>query len=112
MPSCAIALCDNTHLSLKAITKKLTFHRFPVDKIVCSIWVSKCKRKDKINPKNAVICSNHFEETDFVIDRASEVLGMHYRRKLKTGTIPTKNLPLQQGPKKQRSIRKKTTFSE
>jgi len=112
MPSCAVSLCNSTHRTMIKIPE-LTFHKFPTNKTIRSIWISKCKRKDKINVKNAVICSLHFKKEDVIIDRISEALNMKYVKKLVKGTIPTLNLPLTfPEVKKSRSHRLNTNATE
>ena len=50
------------------IEMQTSFHSFPGNIKLMKKWVLFCKRKDKINPKTAKICSKHFLDEDFVND--------------------------------------------
>ena len=62
---CAAIGCKNTQRE-----KKFTFHSFPVDPAIRSKWIEFVRRADWEpfkNPKNAVLCSEHFKKDDFNI---------------------------------------------
>lgn len=55
----AVPGCHTDYQS-KNITRDIMFFRFPNDKNLSKEWIV-CKREDKINVKNARICSKHFD---------------------------------------------------
>ncbi|XP_031785994.1 uncharacterized protein LOC116417376 isoform X2 [Nasonia vitripennis] len=62
MPSCSIKSCRNWNGNT---TKKgIKFYRFPADARIAEIWIKACEN-EKINLKNARICSIHFAEDCF-----------------------------------------------
>jgi len=84
MPNCSVADCGNwrrkkTHLS------EVIYHNYPKDNDLAKVWLSKTKRADKFNIKNATICSQHFLTNDYQRDLRVELLG----EKLKPGAIPS-----------------------
>ena len=81
--------CNNTHRTKE---KKVLFHRFPQDLEGQKEWIRRCQRKDVINPKNAVVCSEHFVENDYVDDMQNRLLGLPIKRKLKNSSVPNLNL--------------------
>ena len=52
-------------------------------------WLNACRRKDKVNPDTALVCSQHFKEADFERDLQSELMHGQKRRKLRTGAVPS-----------------------
>ena len=63
-------------------------------------WVNICKRKDKINPDNARICSLHFENAAYKRNLQYELLNMpvpRNRKTLEVDALPTLHLPLSDG---------------
>ena len=83
MPACSIANCKNYHH--KENKTKIIFHRFPKNKTLRNQWISKCFRKDRFNPSNARICSQHFLDSDYIQNSK--------RAKLSSSAIPSVNLP-------------------
>ena len=103
MPNnCAIAGCLNWRGKSQTDSSDviLSFHRFPKDEVLCKTWVNRCCRQDLVNPKTALICSVHFEESCFVRDLRNELLGLPTRRILQDNALPTKRLPYKKSPKK------------
>lgn len=49
--------------------------RFPIELKTQKIWIQKCKRGDKFNPKTSYVCSKHFTADNFVRNMKSEFLG-------------------------------------
>lgn len=70
----------------------MTFHRFPRNDLA-KIWMAACRRKDPVNAKSAIICSEHFTRDDFEKSLRSEKLGTDPRPLLKPTSVPTLNLP-------------------
>jgi THAP domain len=88
--TCAVAECRNTEKTKRVRGSSLILHSFPVSRPdICKIWTTRCKRKEKINIKNARICSDHFEDQSYVRDLQHELLGLPSRRKLAPDAIPT-----------------------
>ena len=83
---CAVAVCP----SLK--NSSIVYHRFPKNQDLIKKWIVACKREDKINPKTASICSEHFLPSDYHRDLQNELLGLPIRKILKKEAIPTVNL--------------------
>ena len=55
-----------------------------------------CRRSDKINTKNAVVCSEHFTNEDYIDDMKSRLLGIESprnKRLLKNEGVPSLHLP-------------------
>ncbi|KAL5234328.1 hypothetical protein ACI65C_001738 [Semiaphis heraclei] len=54
----------------------------------------RCKRADKWNPSSSFICSDHFNNDDYIRNLQAELLGYTPKgRQLKPDAIPTFNLP-------------------
>jgi len=102
MPTnCAVASCRNTHHNEAG--KSLSFHRFPnKDEGLVKLWIGRCCRKDPFNAKTARICSEHFEDGQFIRDLRRELLGdaVKARRILKDDAIPVRKLPYKTSPVK------------
>ncbi|GAB6030018.1 hypothetical protein CHUAL_014170 [Chamberlinius hualienensis] len=87
--ACAVIECRNTG-RLKSTRPDIIFHQFPTrNELICQKWVHLCKRKDKINTKNARICSNHFVADDYERDLKNELLGIPTKKLLKSTAIPS-----------------------
>ena len=83
---CAVAICPSPKSS------SIVYHRFPKNKDLIKKWIVACKREDKINPKTASICSEHFLPGDYDRDLQNELLGLPIRKLLKKEAVPTVNL--------------------
>nr|CAD7464746.1 unnamed protein product [Timema tahoe] len=61
-------------------------------------WIAACKRKRRINIKNARICSIHFGPESFTKSRAQMMLNYSPEkcRKLKDNSVPLLHLPLKE----------------
>lgn len=75
--------------------RDFSFHKFPKHKEYRKIWISKCKRKDKLKPETAVICSHHFLAEDFIEDKMNKLLKLKERKLLKKDAVPSLHLPLE-----------------
>lgn len=54
-------------------------YRFPVKNVeIYNMWVHKCRRGDKWNPKASLVCSEHFTSDSFVRDLKAELLGNYF----------------------------------
>ena len=85
---CAVALCENLQG-----TQDISFHSFPKGKKLRSIWKERCSRKDRfLNPKTAVICSEHFRPEDFERNIRSQLMPGQYKKVLKEDALPTLKL--------------------
>ena len=81
MVSCAIANCKNCRRNISKT--QIQLHRFPTNPKLRKQWLSACSRKDKINVKNARICSEHFTPKDYNPNT----------KRLQKSAIPSLNLP-------------------
>jgi hypothetical protein len=52
--------------------KDVTFHSFPKDPEVCSKWLRAIPRKDFQPSKHSRMCSLHFTDDDFVVERTDK----------------------------------------
>ncbi|CAH0556742.1 unnamed protein product [Brassicogethes aeneus] len=93
MPNCAVAICQNYYKSTKGTDIK--YFTFPKKEDLAKKWIIACRREDKINLKNATICSIHFEEKYFEIPLKQRLLNYSPKnaRNLKAEAVPTLNLP-------------------
>nr|XP_015840121.1 PREDICTED: THAP domain-containing protein 1-like [Tribolium castaneum] len=71
----------------------LHFHQFPKNDEVRAIWIQKCRRKDKFNPKTSHICSEHFMPDDYKRDLKGELLNFPTKPILKPTAVPSFNIP-------------------
>uniref|UniRef100_A0A0K2UEI2 THAP domain containing 9 [Myotis lucifugus] n=1 Tax=Lepeophtheirus salmonis TaxID=72036 RepID=A0A0K2UEI2_LEPSM len=78
--SCSAVGCKNRGV-LTTFQQGITFHRFPKNSELKSEWISALRRKNFTPSASAVLCSVHFEETDFKSHTT--------RRVLKDGAIPS-----------------------
>ncbi|XP_032095670.1 DNA transposase THAP9 [Sapajus apella] len=87
--SCSAVGCS-TRDTVLSRERGLSFHQFPTDTIQRSKWIRAVNRVDPRSKKiwipgpGAILCSKHFQESDF------ESYGI--RRKLKKGTVPSVSL--------------------
>lgn len=72
--------------------KKLHFHSFPRDQLLCDKWISLCRRPNPFNPKTAHICSDHFRKEDYKCHEYLKLYGIPKSVQLKPGSVPAKNL--------------------
>ncbi|XP_026333360.1 THAP domain-containing protein 1-like [Hyposmocoma kahamanoa] len=67
MPRCSVLECRNNS-GIKNITRGgITYHRFPQDPFRKEKWIEATGRQNWMPTKLSTICSNHFNENDFVI---------------------------------------------
>jgi len=94
MPSCAVATCKNTHISTSSpfSSEPPKLHKFPKGEVGLK-WESLCKRADKINLRNAVICSDHFVPDNYERNLKAELLKLNVPKKLKKDALPSLHLP-------------------
>lgn len=94
---CAVVGCDSDNQSKRNPCKDIRFFRFPKDHNLSKKWLHLTRRKDKLNVKNAVICSKHFCVGDYKVNLKHTLLNYTPKnyRGLKEDAIPTQNLPLQ-----------------
>uniref|UniRef100_A0A2K5M6M8 THAP domain-containing protein 1 n=5 Tax=Cercopithecidae TaxID=9527 RepID=A0A2K5M6M8_CERAT len=87
--SCSAVGCS-TRDTVLSRERGLSFHQFPTDTIQRSKWIRAVNRVDPRSKKiwipgpGAILCSKHFQESDF------ESYGI--RRKLKKGAVPSVSL--------------------
>ncbi|KAL1489715.1 hypothetical protein ABEB36_013651 [Hypothenemus hampei] len=93
MPNCAISTCKN----YSRVTKNsgVRYFGFPTEENFAKQWVKACYRRDKINVKNARVCSIHFSEDCFEIPLRQRLLNYQTTnsRVLKFDAVPTLHLP-------------------
>ncbi|VEN43569.1 unnamed protein product [Callosobruchus maculatus] len=94
MVNCAIAGCTNYTRRTKGTN--IEYFRFPKQDDIAKQWVVACRREDKINLKNASICSEHFLPECFEIPLRQRLLNCSPKnaRILKEGALPSLKLPL------------------
>lgn len=71
-----------------------SFHRFPADKNLKRVWISKINRKDYAWRRYHHVCSEHFEESDFIIshETAKKIGFKPGKFQLHKSAIPTLKL--------------------
>ena len=85
--TCAVASCPSPS------GQDTIYHRFPhQDASRTKQWLLACKRLDSVNPRTAMVCSNHFIQEDYQRDLRNELLGIPLRKKLKSSAIPRHHL--------------------
>ena len=83
MPSnCSVYGCFNTKSKTKGSGVK--YFSFPKETPYRDLWINACRRADKVNPENAVICSVHFKPQDHAGDMKSRLLGIESPARLRT----------------------------
>lgn len=87
--NCAVADCSNYGRK----TTGIIYHSFPKSLELQKEWVSRCKRADEVNVKNARVCSSHFLPEQYERDLKSELLGIPQKKKLLANAIPSQHLP-------------------
>lgn len=105
---CSVATCNIDNRS-KSFDKNIKFFGFPKNKTLQGQWLHACKRDDKVNVKNARVCSIHFAEESYIRNLKYELLGLtpYSRQKsLKPNAIPTLNLPSSKNISKSKLLRK------
>ena len=98
MPSsCAVFGCNNRK---SGVTRHLRFFPFPKNLEMCRVWVQKCYRSDKFNPKTHTICSSHFTTRQYEDNLKMRVINPNNSPdkqqcipKLKQDASPDINLP-------------------
>ena len=93
MPTrCILAGCSNT-------TKEgVSLHNFPNDENMRKVWTSRVKlsRKKWDGPsKRSVICSDHFNDSDFEDEGFWSQFGMKKSKRLKPNAIPKIKITLE-----------------
>ncbi|XP_069704855.1 uncharacterized protein [Periplaneta americana] len=96
MPACAVFSCKNYNRKSKG--SDLIYHSFPKDDSVCKQWIHACRRKDKINIKNATVCSVHFLPEDYERDLKAELLNIKPKKILKISVVPSLHLDIDSRP--------------
>lgn len=87
--SCSVRSCKINANYAKIIGVKVSFFKFPREETLKKAWVEKCDRTDKINFRNARVCSMHFKAEDFERDLRAELLQQPSRLILKSNAIPS-----------------------
>ncbi|XP_025202722.1 uncharacterized protein LOC112599858 [Melanaphis sacchari] len=93
---CSVKGCNSGSRS-KAFQKTIPTPRlfsFPKDRELQKKWIDLCGKGDQINVKGAMVCSLHFETTDYVKPLIQLVLGYSPKcqRTLKPNAIPSKHM--------------------
>ncbi|GAB6030066.1 hypothetical protein CHUAL_005747 [Chamberlinius hualienensis] len=89
--SCVVSTCPN--VGRKTASRGVSYHRFPKKDEIKKLWVRKCGRSDQFNTGASYICSDHFEDDDYERDLRAELLNLPPKKKLKSETVPSRNLP-------------------
>ncbi|KAL1514352.1 hypothetical protein ABEB36_003621 [Hypothenemus hampei] len=90
---CAVFGCNCDNKSKKNPVSVVKFFHFPKNKDLAKKWLHATGRKDKVNLKNACVCSKRFSESDFKENLQHKLLNYtpaRYRG-LKEDAIPNKN---------------------
>lgn len=79
---CGVAGCNSS--SLSSGDRGVTFHQFPLNNAVRTVWISQTNWKEDIVPitKSKFVCSRHFLATDFSQTKLNKYL-------LNKGSVPT-----------------------
>lgn len=114
MSCCAVATCPNYARKTRKLGVDVVYHCFPTDTILSNLWIEKCKRLDSINYKNARICSEHFEPSDYIDDMKNRLLNLPQKRILSKSAVPTVKLPRSavSGPNSSNSGRDQSRISK
>lgn len=94
MPSCQAYQCANTS---GKTSEKRSYYRFPnpiLEKDRAEKWLYNIGTGHSVNKfkfsRDKVVCSDHFHQSCFAIDKIAATLGHEAKRKnLKSGSIPT-----------------------
>ena len=62
---CSVPICKNNSKKAKESGQGQMFFNFPKDPQIRKEWVRKCHRKDKFDPQNKRVCSDHFTPDDY-----------------------------------------------
>ena len=96
---CAVATCTSSWFGgkgKKAKKKGVSFFKFPREKAIRNLWISKCRRTDAFDAEKAHVCSEHFStkeyDTSYLLKTQFMLEGPH-RPKLKPDAVPTENIP-------------------
>lgn len=93
MSCCAIANCPNYTRKTRKMGVDVIYHTFPKNDITLSnLWIKKCKRLDSIKYKNARICSDHFQPSDYIDDMKNRLLNLPQKKILSKHAVPTLKL--------------------
>ncbi|QQP48693.1 THAP domaincontaining protein 5like, partial [Caligus rogercresseyi] len=90
-------MSDRLPKSVSTKATKVSLHIFPKDEELKKIWLRSIKRKDFCPSKHSRVCSRHFQESCFVLERQdsnnsrskNNRLSSMNLAKLKPGAIPT-----------------------
>lgn len=78
---CAVAGCKSS--STSPDDRGVTFHKFPMNKAVRTVWIKQTQWKEEIEiTKSTFVCSRHFLGPDFSQSKLNKFL-------LKKGSVPT-----------------------
>ena len=84
---CAVAVCSSPK------SDSTIYHQFPKDNIRQKKLTIACKRDDHLfNPQTALVCSNHFQPTDYKQGLQNELLGLPIRKRLNKEAVPSLKL--------------------
>ena len=96
---CLVPGCRNGTGNGKYQAAGTVIHTLPKDPVLAAKWVQAARRGDKVNPKNACVCSIHFKPDDYERDLKFELLNPGktimenpWRRLTKTA-VPSLNIP-------------------
>lgn len=78
---CCIAECKSASNSSEC--GDIKFHAFPTNEVARNVWIKNCRiENNKSLTKSVVVCSKHFQESDFKPPKKSH-------RYLRNGAVPT-----------------------
>lgn len=82
MTQCSVFGCNNN----SSTNKECSYHRIP-SKLsqtqLRKLWINRIGRKNWTPASNAVVCSKHFLESDFVEDMQARLMGTKPKKILK-----------------------------
>lgn len=95
MPQCYVSGCGNYYGKTRG-DSQIIYHMFPNSKAMVRTWAELCTGKSNVvPPPYSRICSKHFTSDAYQRDLQHELLGLPLRKKLKSGAVPSLNLPKQ-----------------
>lgn len=88
MVSCAVSCCKQYKKNKTNSSNGIILHSFPKDEELRAKWVNACRRVVRFNPDTCRVCSEHFDENDYVRDLYAELLNINRKKKLKNDAVP------------------------
>ncbi|KAK5650278.1 hypothetical protein RI129_001307 [Pyrocoelia pectoralis] len=97
---CTVATCNNSLQKTRKSGQNVSYHNFPKNPEITAIWVQKCRCEGKWNYGNCRVCSVHFTEHDYEVNKVAKmliILAKHIENiimSLHANTMPFSTLPI------------------